>query len=247
MNERPSSKATGDPRPIAVCIAGFGDNAAMFTPLLKTDAATHIRFVSFDLPGFGARVLPNTTLATLADAVRQHCCSLGARILVAHSVASIIASIAAQTSKDDLHHQIDRIVSLEGNLTAEDAYFSGTAANYSDAFAFRTAFLARLDAMSDADPILASYRDRVRKADPCALWSLGCNAKAFSTENVPGELLQAAADVVYVHNPANCAAASLAWLKSSDLESIVIDGASHWPTIDKPEEVAKAVELAVQR
>lgn len=246
MNERSPNNVTGDPRPIAVCLPGFGDNASMFTQLLETDTAARIRFVPFDLPGFGAPALPDTTLATLADAVLRHCSSLGARILIAHSVASIIASIAAKTSKENPHHHIDQIISLEGNLTAEDAYFSGTAANFSDALSFRAAFLDRLDAMASNDPIIAGYRDRVREADPYALWSLGCDAKAFSTESVPGALLLAAADVVYVHNPANCAAASLAWLKSSGLESIVIDGASHWPTIDKPEQVAKAIELAAR-
>ena len=36
-------------------------------------------------------------------------------------------------------------MSLEGNLTVEDAYFSGATADYDSAESFRAAFLDRLD------------------------------------------------------------------------------------------------------
>ncbi len=241
-----------DARPVVVCIAGFGDTGAMFAPLLGTSAARHVRFHPLDLPGFGAPALERTSLAGLAGFLRERCAALGARTLVAHSVASIIASLAARAAREGGAPRIERIVSLEGNLTADDAYFSGTAAEHDDPRAFRSAFLARLDDLiakggPHAD-ILAGYRARVAGADPVALWSLGRDAFRFGARHVPGDVLREAATATYLYNPDNCAAASLDWLAGDDLDRVILDGASHWPTLDRPEEVASLIaRIAVSR
>lgn len=231
----------GDARAVVVCIAGFGDNAHMFAPLRETVDAERLRIDAFDLPGFGAPALARTSLDALAREVDARCRVTGARTIVAHSVASIIASLAARREGSPIR----AIVSLEGNLTAEDAYFSGTAADHANPSVFREAFLARLDQMADGDRIIEGYRRRVMTADPVALWDLGREARSFSETTVPGDVLMEAARVVYVFNPANCPASSLAWLDAHDVERFIIDGASHWPTIDRPIEVARIIEHVV--
>jgi len=193
------SHAPKDSRPAIVCIAGFGDNTRMFDALHSTDAASRIRFIPLDLPGFGSPALDKTSLDTLAEYVLELCREESAKSLMAHSVASIIASLAAKKSEGD----IQRIISLEGNLTADDAYFSGTAADFDDADEFKAAFLKRLMNFGD-DPIIAAYRKRVVQADPIALWELGCDARQFSKNKSPGETLIRSADVLYLYNPKNC-------------------------------------------
>ena len=241
MNTRDATgRSEADTRPVVVCIAGFGDNVGMFAPLLDTAKNERLHIDAFDLPGFGAPALDRTTLETLADALGARCRQLGARTVVAHSVASIIASLAAQRDGSPIR----AIVSLEGNLTAEDAYFSGTAADYPDPSRFRAAFLSRLREMAEDDPIVEGYHHRVMNADPLALWELGCDARAFSERAVPGDVLMAAASVVYVLNPTNCPPASLAWLNAHDMERVVLEGASHWPTIDRPLDIAAIIQRA---
>lgn len=224
-------------RPIALCIAGFGDNASMFDNLLSTRASGRIRFIPLNLPGFGAEPISETRLSTLADFVREQCRFFRADTIVAHSVASIIASLAAHRSGSNIR----KIISLEGNLTAEDAYFSGTAADFDTPEAFLSAFLDRLSGMV-SEPMIERYRCRVKDADPEALWRLGKDARAFSLENCPGEILQIAARVLYLYNPVNCPETSIDWLEHSNLHKQVLAGASHWPTIDQPEAVADAIE-----
>ncbi|MEM8813752.1 MAG: alpha/beta hydrolase [Pseudomonadota bacterium] len=241
--------ASGDERPVVICIAGFGDNAEMFSSLLATPAANRVRFEPFDLPGFGAPALPETSLDTLAKSVSDHCRALGARIVVAHSVASIVASLAAVRDRTEgMRNAIGRIVSLEGNLTPEDAYFSGTAADYDDPLAFREAFLSRLDQMVAGGgvfaSILAGYRKRVETADSKALWDLGRDARAFGRKRVPGDLLKGSADVTYLFNPDNCPPSSLDYLMQADLKAVELRGASHWPTIDRAEAVAELIAEA---
>lgn len=215
-----------------LCIAGFGDTGSMFVPLLGTPLADHVHISPFDLPGFGAPPLEGaeTTLQALANWVNDQARETGARIILAHSVASIIASLAAQQAGSP----IEIILSLEGNLTADDAYFSGTAADYDTPAAFRTAFLARLDTMATGERVIARYRSIVEAADPLALWQLGRDARQFSREHVPGDVLMPSTKAVYLYNSDNVSPASLDWLADKDLPRIVLKGASHWPSIDKP-------------
>lgn len=226
-----------DTRRAILLIAGFGDNASMFDRLFDTALAGRYRLVPLNLPGFGAPALRGeTTLATLADVVAARAREERAEIVVAHSVASLIASLA--TARPD--SPLSRILSLEGNLTAEDAYFSGTAASFTDPLAFRAAFLSRLEGMSQS-PVIPRYAQAVAEADPIALWQLGRDAALFSAARNPGEVLMAAGDACYLYNPANCPRSTLDWLAIHPLKRVLLHGASHWPSVDLPEMLAAAI------
>ncbi|MEO1648665.1 MAG: alpha/beta hydrolase [Pseudomonadota bacterium] len=219
-------------------IAGFGDNSSMYDSLQATDLAEQDELVPLDLPGFGAEPLGvETTLATLAQFVAEKAKTHSADTIIAHSVASIIASLAARTEGSPLNH----VISLEGNLTAEDAYFSGRAAEHVTAASFRDWFLPRLTKKCKGDPILARYAEEVAKADPKALWELGCDAKRFSDQEHPGETLRGAGRVTYIFNPDNCPESSVAWLSESGINSVQLPGASHWPTLDKPNALSRKI------
>lgn len=221
----------GAGRPAMLMIAGFGDNASLFDPLSDTELARDYHLVGLNLPGFGAPPLAQeTTLDALAQVVAEAARQTGARIVLAHSVASITASLAARLPDCPL----DTIVSLEGNITAEDAYFSGTAVNYGDPLAFRAAFLARLDGMAATSAVVARYRDNVALADPVALWQLGRDAGAFSARQVPGEVLREVRRVCYLFNPPNCPQATLDWLARTPIAQCLLPDTSHWPSIDQP-------------
>ena len=221
-----------------ICIAGFGDNGSMYHPLLTTDLAGRLDIVALDLPGFGKPAgQAATSLKSLADVVDAEARNRGAEVVLAHSVASVIASIAA--SKPD--SPIRTIVSLEGNLTEEDAYFSGSAADFDSADSFRNAFLKRLDVLAVEQPIIGRYRSEVAKADPTALWQLGCDARRYSVENIPGDNLIKSADVVYLYNPANLPKTSLEWLDSNEVRQVQLDNASHWVSIDQPDRLTEVL------
>jgi pimeloyl-ACP methyl ester carboxylesterase len=225
-------------RPAILFIAGFGDNSSMFSGLSITHLAETYRLLLLDLPGFGAPPLEvDTTLDSLAQFVVEEAKEVGAEIIVAHSVASIVASIAAKQSDCP----ITTIISLEGNITAADAYFSGTAADYNSPDAFRAAFLARLDEMAANAPTIARYREAASQADPQALWQLGTDARHFSATRVPGEILAEAAHVTYLYNPSNCPEATIRWLEENPMDRIVLNNATHWASVDQPEMLADKI------
>ena len=227
-----------------VCVAGFGDDGSMFEALQNTSLALEYTIVPYCLPGFGAPPLNEVvTLERLAQALVRYCSSENARIVVAHSVSSIIATLAARQA----FSSIDVILSLEGNLTPEDAYFSGTASNYDDPFAFRTAFLDRLNQMATVQPIVARYQSVVATADPQSLWELGNEAFRFSQDHVPGDELVRAAKAVYLYNPGNLPAPSIAWLSENELPGIILEDASHWPSVDQPDLLSAKLLEAISR
>jgi len=212
-------------------IAGFGDNSSMFDGLNATKFARHYRLIPFNNPGFGAPPLNGeTTLEGLALALAKEAQRTGAKIVLAHSVASIIASIALGKESP-----LEMILSIEGNITADDAYFSGTAANFDDPATFRAAFLSKLAEKGQSSPIFARYHDNVAKADPQALWQLGRDARRFSETQHPGEVLIAAGKVSYLYDLPNCPKSTLDWLLSHPIDTRRLIGASHWPSIDAPD------------
>ncbi len=230
-------------RPGVLFVAGFGDDASMFEGLMNTHLAQTYRLLPVNLPGFGAPALRSrTTLDALAEFVAERAAQADAKIIVAHSVASIIASLAARLPGCPLK----TIISLEGNITAEDAYFSGTAADYDDPAEFRTAFLERLDQMATDAPVIARYRQSVSKADPLALWQLGTDARRFSSQHVPGDVLKSSGNVIYLYNPRNCPESTLQWLEDNPIERIVLENATHWKSVDQPDQLANKIAGALR-
>ena len=229
-------------KPKLLMIAGFGDNASMFAPLAATELATHFDLKPFNLPGFGAPPLDaETGLESLAECVVEAARTCEAEIILAHSVASIIASFAVQADDSPLN----TVLSLEGNITAEDAYFSGMAADYPDPESFRVAFLSRLDQLAENDPIMARYRREVEHADRHALWTLGCDARRFSNRIEPGLVLMAAPRMHYFYNPDNCPEPTLERLEAHDIPCTALKGASHWASLDQPVALADAILAAL--
>ena len=225
--------------PTILFVPSFGDGAELYASMHQTVLWFRYRLLAVDLPGFaGTKPLNGpTTVEALADVVHGMASDAGARIVVAHSAGSIIASLAARRPGSP----IDTIIALEGNLTADDAYLSGTAADHETPAAFRQAFLSRLDEMARTQPIVRRYRKIVSKADPQALWELGCDVRRFSDAQMPGEVLRDTATVWYLYNPANCPPATLDWLRRNPLQTIRLDGASHWPSVAEPDMLAQRI------
>lgn len=226
------SDGAPEPKPKLLFLPGFGDDASVYDGLRQTRLAEVVDLQLLNLPGFGApRLAGATTLAALGFFVAGQARTLGVEYVVAHSLASIIASLAVGFPGSPLK----AIVSLEGNLTAADAWFSGRAADHPNPAAFRTALLARLDASLESRPDLVRYRDCVARADPQALWELGCDARAFSDKVAPGDLLRSVGHVHYLYNPDNLPTESLEWLDANPIPRTVAAGASHSIAVDQPE------------
>lgn len=236
---RMAGPSTGRP---LLFLHAFADCGLAFVPLFDTPLAAHFRLIAVDLAGFGASP-PRKDVLTIAQhaetivALARSLSPPGPIGLVAHSVASMIAVEAAPR----LGVLFGGLFSIEGNLTAEDAYFSGRAADFADACSFKQRFLDDLWTMAQTSRVLRRYYAAATLADPTTLWQFGCDARRMSTGDAPGQAYRRIRPSLYYWSPANTAEATRRWIAKYDFDQHRFADASHWPMVDQPNETARAI------
>ena len=225
-----------------ILLHAFADSSLAFAPLFATPLADRFRLVAPDLAGFGASP-PRQNVRTIADhaeAVAALVASLpmpGPVGLVAHSVASMIAVEAVPS----LGVRFAGLFSIEGNLTAEDAYLSGRAADFDDADKFKQHFVDHIWTMAQTHPAMRRYFAMAVVADPAAMWQLGCDARHRSAGDDPGQAYRRVQPSLYYWSRASTPETTARWIAQSDLKRRQFTNASHWPMVDRPEETAEAI------
>lgn len=225
-----------------VLLHAFADTGLAFTPLFATPLAGRFHLIAVDLAGFGASP-PQDGVRTIADhanAVVALVASLPARGpvgLVAHSVASMIAVEAAPR----LGARFAGLFSIEGNLTAEDAYLSGRAADFDEPLTFKQRFLDHLWTMAREQSGLRRYFAGAVVADPVAMWELGRDARRQSVNDEPGRAYRRVRPSLYYWSQASTVPATRRWIARSGIAQRQFADAGHWPMVDKPEETAQAI------
>jgi pimeloyl-ACP methyl ester carboxylesterase len=200
-------------------VHALADSGLAFVPLFDTPLVERFRLVAVDLAGFGASPRQDNvlTIAQHAEAIATLARSLraaGPMGLVGHSVGSMIAVEAASR----LGELFGGLFSIEGNLTADDAYFSGRAAEFDDACAFKQRFLDDLWNLAQTRNILRRFFAAAVSADPVAMWELGRDARRMSTGDAPGRAYQRVRPSLYYWSPANTAETTRRWIAKSDLD-----------------------------
>lgn len=229
--------------PTIVCLHGFADSSEMFRPLFETELVQRYRLLAVDLPGFGASP-GQEAVGTISEHAEALAALLvravpGGRIgLVGHSIAS---PIAIETI-DRLPQRPLGLFSIEGNLTADDAYFSGLAADYESSVAFKQAFVDRIWEMAQSQPILRRYHGTAVMAEARAMWRLGRDAKRISVGDGPGQAFAAVpVPTLYYWSPDNTPKTTRDWIAASGLANRRFSESSHWPSIDQPAATAGAI------
>jgi pimeloyl-ACP methyl ester carboxylesterase len=205
-----------------VCVPGFADNAASWQPLL-------------DLIPAEVADLDAAEPATIAG----HAALLAQRvtepvIFIAHSIGGAIAVEAAhQLGQDCLG-----LLSIEGNLTPEDAYFTGTAADYDDPEAFKRAHLARTKKLVAAGQAPASYAQAVATADASHMWTLGRDAGARDFGSRYRDLT---CPTLYLWSATTTPPATVEYLAHHQIPAHRLDAEHHWPWLVDAKVIAELV------
>jgi pimeloyl-ACP methyl ester carboxylesterase len=229
-----------------ICLHGFADDGTAFVPLDGTAATQAFELVACDLPGFGAsRPLDGeVSIAALARFVQR----LGAALspdrpigLIAHSVGAPIAVETALASP----RRVAALLSVEGNLTAEDAYFSGRAAGFDDADGFKAHFGDALWEMGGRDKAVRRYSGAVRMADARSMWQLGRDAVARGAGDAFGRaylgLTARGVATLYLWGRENVPASSAAFIVGHAMSQRAVAGAGHWIMGDAAVEMGETI------
>lgn len=232
-----------DNAPTLMLLAGFPDNGYLFEPLFSCELARRYRLVAIDLWGFGAS--PRRDDATT---IVEHAHALAALItafvpersvgLVGHSIAAAIWVEAAAKLGD----KVGGLFSIEGNLTPDDAFFTGKAADYDDPYEFKRSFLGQIWELGQNSNTYRRYYAGAAVADPIAMWNLGRDARRISVGNEPGQSYKETAQPkLYFWSEESTPKTTRAWIEQSGIDNQIYTGAGHWPTIDQPEMTAKSI------
>ena len=227
------------------CIPGFADSGASFSALYDTEFGKSVQIITPDLPGFGSSPVDNHScsirayVSTLLELINKITPDLKLGF-IGHSVGAILAVEVALKLND----RCKGVFSIEGNLTEEDAYFSGQAVKFNTPLDFKNLFTDKIWAKGESNDIFRTYFSSLKQADPIAMWHFGKDVKQYSKENLPGEkVMKLDCPFLYFWCPDNTPVASQTFLSANNINNTKITGTSHWPMIDAPELTEKHLSI----
>ncbi len=232
-------------RPALWLVHALGDSSTAFEALLASPLARDFELLAPDWPGAGDGAAERTDglddlAVELAASVERH--TPGVPVgFVGHSLGAAVAVRGVR--------KLDSVVglfSIEGNLTAADAYFSALARKFEAPGLFHEHLLARIGALADAGEssrrdALHRYRANLARAAPENLWRIGRAAEAASRNDGLGEEYQALGiPRLYYWSPDNTPRETQAYILDHALRHAVFRG-GHWPMLDQPEATARQI------
>ncbi|TCO62770.1 alpha/beta fold hydrolase [Actinocrispum wychmicini] len=220
-----------------VCVPAFADNGTSWRALFEALVGEGFEVFVVDLPGFGmsAPDRDRASIAGAADLVAQVAQRWDEVSLVGHSLGSVIAVEAAWL----LGSRCAGLVSIEGNLTPEDAYFSGLAAEYADPSEFQSALAERVDRLVAAGSAPSSYADAVRAADAVSMHALGCDAREQGADGRFGVAYRGLSiPTLYLWSPASTVPETSDYLRRHSVVEHEFAVGHHWPWTRDPGLVA---------
>ena len=213
----------------------FADSGLAFSEVMDSQLDLQFDLYAPDFPGFGDSPLQRdrTSLDGASEVMIELVDSVSpARelYLVAHSVASVVATRMAQ----HIGERVKGVFSIEGNLTAADAYFTGQAVEYNTGEEFKIQFLRQLHDLAADDIALMRYFSAASIAHPDAL--MGWGRSAVELGDVAGDEFAALkCPTLYYWSNADPPDYRRHFIDQAGLENRQYPGDSHWPMIDQPE------------
>ena len=222
--------------PLLLLFPAFGDSGLCYREVFSSDIAQNYRLMTVDLWGFGASPPREDTSSFKAfcDALEK----LTNRVrtsepigLVGHSIAGSMATEVAHRLGDG----VSGVFSIEGNLTPADAMFTGRAADFDDAAAFKRRFLQDIWSLGAEEDAFRHYYCGARMADPETMWRLGRDVRKIGIGNWFGNRFRGLDQPsLYYWSKSSTPESTQAWIVEAGIPNEIYEGAGHWPMVDEP-------------
>jgi pimeloyl-ACP methyl ester carboxylesterase len=228
--------------PGIVCLPGFVDSVRSWQPLMAALSDRYdvglVELPALSRPGRLPVAATVTGIAGLTAAVVRRVWATPVT-LVGHSLGSAVAVRAASLLGD----QCGAVVSIEGNLGADDAYFTGQAVGYDDPAEYQTNLLAQIEQLVAGGQAPASFAASLRAADAATIWALGRDVAQESRDDGFGhELCRLTRPLRYLWSRATTAQAGQAFLHAHAIPQHELGIGHHWPWLVDPALVAAQVD-----
>ncbi|MGI9462690.1 MAG: alpha/beta fold hydrolase [Aestuariivirgaceae bacterium] len=229
--------------PPLVFFHAFGDTGHCYQEVFSSDLSERYRLIAVDLWGFGASPARDDvrTLAEFSRALERFVLEISSGKsagLIGHSIAgSMAVEVAAR-----LGEKIAGVFSIEGNLTPDDAMFTGKASDFDDPDEFKKCFLNDIWKMGQSSEALRHYYAGARMGDPQTMWHLGRDARRVSEGNRLGEAFRdLSRPAMYYWSKASTPTATQEWIGQSCIANEVYIDAGHWPMVEQPIATARSI------
>lgn len=215
-------------------LPGFAESHLCFRDAFRQKLSEKVRIILFDLPGTGASPARKEGLTIHAGAMVwknliERVSTSRKLILVGHSVSGIIMTETVKM----LSHSPILVVSVEGNLTKADAYFSGQAGNYDSPDEFYQVFSEKVLSLVNTNEVPMSYYASLQFADPQTLWVMGRSALEFSHPG--GDFQKLTCSTIYYWSQESTTPDSQKFLANHEIAQRKLDGLGHWPMKKSPD------------
>lgn len=222
-------------------VHAFGESGLCYEELLTSTLGERFNLYVPDFPGFGVSPLqPNrTSLESSSQILIELINAISPRdniYLVAHSVAGIIGTWAAR----ELGDQAKAYFNIEGNLVAQDAYFTGQVAKHDSALRFKDDFVKQVYEMASDDVAFKRYFASVCVAHPEALMGWGKSAVHHSA-SAGDEFSALSCAKLYYWGEKTTPEDKQQFIESACLPNLRFHDSGHWPMIDQPQRCSEDV------
>ncbi|HDS45961.1 MAG TPA: alpha/beta hydrolase [Methanomicrobia archaeon] len=220
-----------------VFLHGLGCSKRDFQAAFEYPALTEYTLLTFDLPGCGDSPYPETLALDIDDLVEITHLVLSALqvkeiILVGHSMGGLVALLYTERFRNNVRG----FINVEGNLSAEDCFFSRRVAQSDFSGFTRTVFTELKDRMKHAENSgFREYAADLEKADKKAYYDYSPSLVEYSDT---GELLDryCALDVpkLFIYGAENRSLSYLPRLTERGCALGEIPASNHFPFHDNP-------------
>ena len=231
---------SGDPRAAVLFLHGFGSNRHFFRHAFDAAALRGLMCVAPDLPGFGESLAPAAygfSMEAQAQVMLDFMESLGIEEfhLVAHSMGGLVAMEMVRLAPE----RVRGLISLEGNLTGADCFFTRgiVALPYEGFERFgRADFVRRLQKLAQETPPMAEYVESFRGTATVALYESARHTVSHSAKGLI-ERFSATPGASYVYGERNRGRYDTeALLVARGVPVYYIPNSGHFMAFDNPED-----------
>ncbi len=217
-------------------IHGFSESGLSFANAFDSELSKDYNIWIPDLPGFGASPY-NRKLTTIHKYVTHLSYLITKRsttqtiYIIAHSFGAVIATLLCEC----MNETIKAVVSVEGNLTNDDSYYSGWAGQYEDGEQFKQDFKELLQNKAKDRPEFEHYFVSATMAHPAAMLVLGKGSKEYTNNNDAGDrFLSLSCPTLYIWGDIDTPLITQKYIKENILFNYLFKGNTHWMMKENP-------------
>ncbi|MCI4671929.1 MAG: alpha/beta hydrolase [Bacteroidia bacterium] len=216
-------------------IHGFADSGLAYKEAFESVLDEHFNLFVVDMPGFGVSPLNPGYLglkeqaALLSTVIQEESPSTTRVNIVAHSLGGLLGTWICQ----EITSRINCFISVEGNLTEADGYFSSKPLDYDTAEEFATSFEEEIFQKAQQAETYRRYYSSLRLAEPEAMRNWSLSSQSFTQDNKCGiEFRELTCKKIYLWGERDTPVESIQFLKDNQIANHQYDGIGHWHMVE---------------